>query len=517
MLTKVNKAKEVYTFNPCQADKMAMPGKEWTTDSGYRRWVFTLNNYTPQDIINIFDGGIIHDWHTSKGSVDSGIEYLVTGKEVGESNPHLQGYIVFKNPKKLGLAKGGVRSISQKAHWEPSWGSPTDASNYCKKGEQSHEEWKLFKSTGHNWGLNADFKEFGTLPTLRQGKRNDLIELGNQLLEGTVNCRDLRVNPDTRFAAYQYGRLFEKLFNDRYSNIERTFQTFGIHLVGGTGAGKSFAIMQIPKHLRYTCPMDNSGWCDFYQQEQFFVFNEFRGQWQYSKLLEMVDRWSYDLPRRNVGPIPFMSRFVVVTSTQNFEQLYHNITSFDDINQIKRRFITINMTKGTICNLTNLLEIDLVKLEALAQIRDDNLNQAKTYILETISKPENIINISLTPLNPPYIEVGKTSATIIDVDRSSERVILDQQVDQALSHDSSLIAIESKISENEKDILTTDVCSTIKSVVPNYAKLIDQGIRLCRWSYKDRCEYLKDLADNNVWGNRLANRDVINRLPLYGS
>jgi len=47
-------------------------------------------------------------------------------------------------------------------------GTPIQCSNYCKKGEQPHDEWTIQGIEGPNFGLNAHFLEFGEIPMSRQ-------------------------------------------------------------------------------------------------------------------------------------------------------------------------------------------------------------------------------------------------------------------------------------------------------------------------------------------------------------
>lgn len=113
------------------------------------RYVFTTNNYTPAD-----------ETHVRSAAAD--VRYLVFGFETGESGtPHLQGFVIFNHSKTLGQAK---RAIGPRAHLERARGSNLDASNYCKKGIQSHEEWVALKEKGPNFGKEAVFEEFGSFP-----------------------------------------------------------------------------------------------------------------------------------------------------------------------------------------------------------------------------------------------------------------------------------------------------------------------------------------------------------------
>lgn len=82
-----------------------------------KRWCFTLNNYTEEDISSIVP--VIKDL----------CDIYIIGKEVGEKGtPHLQGFINFKK-------KSRPLSIfdNQKIHWEKSKGTNEDNEEYCSK------------------------------------------------------------------------------------------------------------------------------------------------------------------------------------------------------------------------------------------------------------------------------------------------------------------------------------------------------------------------------------------------
>jgi len=81
-----------------------------------KKWCFTLNNYTEDDISSI-------------KSIVPKCNVIIVGKEVGEQGtPHLQGYIefIFKiRPLSLKLNKG--------IHWEKTKGTKEQNIEYCSK------------------------------------------------------------------------------------------------------------------------------------------------------------------------------------------------------------------------------------------------------------------------------------------------------------------------------------------------------------------------------------------------
>lgn len=108
--------------------------------NGAKRWCFTLNNPTDDEEQALGDF-----------SEEDDLQYLVYGRETGEGGtPHLQGYFIYKQRKTLAWIKS---KLGSRVHLEVSRGTPSQASDYCKK--------------------EGDYEEFGELPASSAGKRTD--------------------------------------------------------------------------------------------------------------------------------------------------------------------------------------------------------------------------------------------------------------------------------------------------------------------------------------------------------
>lgn len=124
-----------------------------------KHWCFTLNNYTAGEEQLLAD--VLESDHVSYG---------IYGRETGESGtPHLQGYVVFAQRKRL----AGVKALlGVRYHLERTRGTPKEASDYCKKED--------------------DFNEYGTCP----GSTNSKAGKWEQLTEWVESLEERPSEPD---------------------------------------------------------------------------------------------------------------------------------------------------------------------------------------------------------------------------------------------------------------------------------------------------------------------------------
>jgi len=82
----------------------------------FLNWVFTLNNPTPAD----------------KPEAWQGVKYVIYQKERGAAGTeHLQGYLHLKTKQRLSFLK----KVNASAHWEPRRGTHEEARAYCMKDD----------------------------------------------------------------------------------------------------------------------------------------------------------------------------------------------------------------------------------------------------------------------------------------------------------------------------------------------------------------------------------------------
>lgn len=96
-----------------------------------KRWIFTLNNYTKEDIEDI-----------SKYFRENR-EHFIFGEEIGKNGtPHLQGYVELNKAKRW-----TEFGLTNRIHWnkEPVKGTRDDNIKYCSKEGKIHTNFKIKK------------------------------------------------------------------------------------------------------------------------------------------------------------------------------------------------------------------------------------------------------------------------------------------------------------------------------------------------------------------------------------
>lgn len=271
-----------------------------------RAYCFTINNWTEEDL---------------NGVKDISCNYIIAGDEVGDNGTrHIQGYVEFENAKTFSR----VKKLLPRAHIEPRRGTPLEASDYCKMdGKVLYESGELSQ----------------------QGQRSDLAEVAVQIANGTLNENQLlAVDP---YMYHQYGRTINKLQDLALRQRYRTEATQGIWYTGPTGAGKSHTAFEgYHPDTHYVVPNDG-GWWDGYTGQETIIINEFRGEIKYKELLEILDKWPKTVRRRGREPAPLLAKTCIITSKLRPEEVYHNLSENDTMDQFYRRCKIITLEKRT--------------------------------------------------------------------------------------------------------------------------------------------------------------------------
>jgi hypothetical protein len=259
----------------------------------------------------------------------SSAQYIAYSTEIAPTTgkEHHQFYIYFEGQR--GSIKGVAKTI---------WGDNIQGKVFMCKGNLDQNEDYCSK--------DGKFVEIGVKPT--QGKRKDLDELKDDIMNGKVSVDEIAVSAPNSF--HQYGRTLSKIEDIALRRKSRSWMTEGIWLTGPSGCGKSHrAFAGFDPKTHYVYPDDN-GWWDGYTGQEVVIFNEFRGNvMTFSRLLDLCDKWPTTVRRRCREPVPFLAKKIIVTSVlrpnECYPVVFSDLSGNDRGDQLLRRFRIVEVSR----------------------------------------------------------------------------------------------------------------------------------------------------------------------------
>lgn len=158
-------------------------------DKFSRNYIFRLSNYTDSDVATL-------------STLDKQTRYIVFGKEICPTTgtPHLQGYIIFKNPKspRQCTLYFGERLSHERTHTEPQYkhSNPQKNIDYCTK--------------------DNNYIELGSPPAPSQGQRSDLLRIKLMIAEGKTYEEILE---EEFVACAKFGRFIRECIATRDASL----------------------------------------------------------------------------------------------------------------------------------------------------------------------------------------------------------------------------------------------------------------------------------------------------------
>lgn len=231
---------------------------------------------------------------------------------------HIHVYISFKNARRL----SAIKKLFPRANIQICKGTPTQNINYVKK--------------------HGNFEESGTPP--KQGKRSDLANIGNEMLQG-ANIRDIANKYPGMFIKYAKG--MEKLQCLQYTARKSFPKVYWLY--GTTGTGKTRTAVQHSETGSFYIK-DLTKWWDGYAQQEVIIIDDYDGNWPFRNFLRLLDRYPYQGQYKG-GYIHINSPIIYITSEFGPEFWYKGT----QLEQIKRR---IKESGGYIKRMIKLAKVD---------------------------------------------------------------------------------------------------------------------------------------------------------------
>lgn len=281
-----------------------------STNSRSRKWQITINNPV--------DKGYTREVIKEKVSSLSSVVYWCIADEIGAGGtPHCHFFLAFANAVRFST----LLKLFEGGHFEMCNGSCEQNRDYV---------FKIGKHKGtdkEETNIPETREEFGEMPVERKGKRNDLDDLYDMVQAG-MSAKDIIMdNPSYMVRRKEIEELIYDKQREQFGNMYRKMDVTFVY--GATGTGKTSDIIKenggyknLYRVVDYKNPFDS------YAGEDVIVFEEYRGQFNISMLLNCLDGHPYDLPCRYHNKVACYTK-VYFTSNWNLKDLYKS-TQYDD-------------------------------------------------------------------------------------------------------------------------------------------------------------------------------------------
>ena len=282
----------------------------------FRRVFLTWNNWKED-----FNGNIeVFDYFKKLAHVRAFIIAFEIGKKGTE---HLQAVIFFDEQKRFNT----LRSYFKNNHIEQVI-SAKGSIEYVKKTD--------------------NFITYGELPINTQGKRTDLEDFKNAIIEGATDL-ELLENYTSQYMRYEklIGKI-RQLHNQEYYSVNNRDNLKVIYIGGWAGVGKTslvyelFDIKDVYRVNNYDNPFD------MYDSHKVLVLDEYGGTFKDTLddalMLNVLDRYPLMLPARYYNKWAVYDT-VIIISNLPFEKVFDRYEK-DREDAFKRRFDLIEFMHG---------------------------------------------------------------------------------------------------------------------------------------------------------------------------
>lgn len=296
-----------------------------TKDGVSKSWFIVFNNPEkhgyegePVEIIE----RLIKEWVGDSPTRTCAMTYCLSA----EGLPHV--HMVVEDVKAMRFT--AVKKAFPSAHLEPTRGNKDQAVDYIEKRGKYEEK-----------GEKVVYKEYHGEIKGAQGKRRDL-EIISELVERGMTPKQVM---NLSFSYRRYENMIKSAFFDK-RNAETPFiRDVKVYWhVGESGTGKTYyaneIVQQKGEDAIYFVTDYSSGSFDMYNGEEILFLDEFRGQFRYSMLLSLIDKYKVQVPARYHNVFALWNE-VHISSVLPLELVYERLVDsdkhVDTLKQLLRR------------------------------------------------------------------------------------------------------------------------------------------------------------------------------------
>lgn len=215
-----------------------------------------------------------------------------------------------------------VKRYFSKAHILRCKGTVSDNVNYIKKSGK----WEL-DETKQEKKIEGTFAEYGTQPPDSKGKRHDMSELYQMVLDNMTNAEILAVNQDYILQIDKLDKVRTTILTERFKETVR-LDLEVTYISGATGTGKTRGVLESNGYSNVYRVTDYLHPFDGYACQSVICFDEFRASLKLKDMLMYCDIYPIELPSRYANKFACYNK-VYIVSNWALEKQYSEIQRED--------------------------------------------------------------------------------------------------------------------------------------------------------------------------------------------
>lgn len=251
----------------------------------------TEKGYTHQHILNVFR----NQFKT--------LIYLCMADEQG-TQFHTHIFVVFASRVRFSMLK---RYLPE-AHIEKCKGSVSDNVNYIKKSGK----WET-NIAKQEKKIEGSFDEYGTQPPDSKGKRSDMSELYQMVLDNMTNAEILAQNQDYILQIDKIDKVRTTVLAERFKETVR-LDLEVIYISGETGTGKTRGVLEKNGYSNVYRVTDYLHPFDSYNGQPVIAFDEFRSSLKIKEMLLYCDIYPIELPSRYANKFACYNKIYIISN-----------------------------------------------------------------------------------------------------------------------------------------------------------------------------------------------------------
>ena len=288
-----------------------------------RKALFTINNPVEKG----FTDEIIKEKF-----INDTLVYMCMCHEIGleKHTPHIHIFTQFKNPRSFDAL---VKLFDGEAHIDRAFGSAQENRDYIRK------EGKHAKSEKKDTNLIETFFEYGDIKQAEEEKKKDSEVVVELLKDGFTPEEIIEEIPRLSFKLKQIKEIYETIRWNKAKTENRDIHV--TYIYGTTGTGKSRYIHEKYNPNDVYFVTDYKHPFDAYDGQKVLVLDEFRCDFECKEMLQLLDRYPYQLKARYSNKWACFTEVYVISNIK-FEEQYKELArnELETYNAFIRRFHT---------------------------------------------------------------------------------------------------------------------------------------------------------------------------------